>query len=72
MTTLRFVELLQMQYKGKLDEKADKYLNFIADAAKRMRILITDLLDFSRIGTKENVESVDCNLYWIIYWRTLW
>ncbi len=61
-----------MQYKGKLDEKADKYLNFIADAAKRMRILITDLLDFSRIGTKENVESVDCNLYWIIYWRTLW
>nr|WP_301928622.1 two-component regulator propeller domain-containing protein [Ferruginibacter sp.] len=61
-TTVGFVELLQMQYKGKLDEKADKYLNFIADAAKRMRILITDLLEFSRIGTKENVELVDCNI----------
>jgi light-regulated signal transduction histidine kinase (bacteriophytochrome) len=31
-------------------------------AAKRMRILIKGLLDFSRIGTNENVENVDCNL----------
>jgi light-regulated signal transduction histidine kinase (bacteriophytochrome) len=61
-TTVGFVELLQPQYKGKLDEKADKYLNFIADAAKRMRVLITDLLDFSRLGSKEHVEQVDCNV----------
>lgn len=26
-----------------------------------MRILIIDLLDFSRIGTNENIDRVDCN-----------
>lgn len=61
-TTTSFVELLQRQYLGKLDEKADKYLNFISDASKRMKILITDLLDFSRIGSKAKFEKVDCNL----------
>ncbi len=61
-TTISFVELLQRQYLGKLDEKADKYLNFIFDASKRMKILITDLLDFSRIGSKAEIEKVDCNL----------
>lgn len=61
-TTLGFVDLLQRQYAGKLDEKADKYLNFIADSSRRMRVLITDLLDFSRIGAKAAMEKVDCDV----------
>lgn len=60
-TTTGFVDLLQKQYAGKLDDKVDKYLNFIADASVRMRVLIKDLLDFSRIGTKGAFENVDCN-----------
>ena len=60
-TTVGFVQLLQKQYQGKLDEKADKYLNFISEAASRMRVLITDLLDFSRIGTKGEMEKLDCS-----------
>lgn len=59
-TTLGFVELLQKQYNGKLDEKADKYLAFILAASNRMKTLIKDLLDFSRIGTREAMETVDC------------
>ncbi len=60
-TTTGFVELIQKQYYGKLDAKADKYLEFIADANQRMRVLIKDLLDFSRIGANGELERVDCN-----------
>ena len=60
-TTTGFVALLQQQYKGKLDDKADKYLAFISEASIRMRTLIKDLLDFSRIGTKNEFEKVNCN-----------
>lgn len=60
-TTSSFVELIQKQYQGRLDEKADKYLNYIANASDRMKILIKDLLDFSRIGTNRAFEKVDCN-----------
>lgn len=61
-TTSSFVELLQRQYQGKLDEKADKYLAFIAQSSDRMKILIKDLLDYSRIGRKKEIMRVDCNL----------
>jgi signal transduction histidine kinase/ligand-binding sensor domain-containing protein len=60
-TTSSFVELLQQQYKGKMDEKADKYLMFIAQSSERMKTLIKDLLDYSRIGKKKEIEKVDCN-----------
>ncbi|MBC7886878.1 MAG: PAS domain S-box protein [Ferruginibacter sp.] len=60
-TTSSFVQLLQQQYKGKLDEKADKYLEFIVDSSDRMKVLIKDLLDYSKIGSKYEQERVDCN-----------
>jgi light-regulated signal transduction histidine kinase (bacteriophytochrome) len=60
-TTTSFVELLKQQYAGKLDPKADKYLHFIVDSSNRMKILINDLLDYSRIGGKNEMERVDCN-----------
>lgn len=60
-TTTGFIQLLQKQYKGKIDEKADLYLNYISDASNRMRVLIKDLLDFSRIGTNVELQQVDCN-----------
>jgi signal transduction histidine kinase len=61
-TTSSFAELLQQQYKGKLDERADKYLSYIIGASDRMKILITDLLDYSRIGNKRELKQVDCNI----------
>ena len=60
-TTSSFVGLLQKQYQGKLDEKADKYFTYILDASDRMKVLIKNLLDFSRIGNKKELEQVDCN-----------
>lgn len=60
-TTSSFVELLQKQYKGKLDEKADQYLSYVVQSSDRMKVLIKDLLDYSRIGRKQELEEVDCN-----------
>ena len=61
-TTASFVELLRQQYEGRLDEHADKYIRFIVDATDRMRTLIDDLLNYSRIGRNTSLMPVDCNL----------
>ncbi len=58
-TTTGFVNLLQKQYKGNLDEKADKYLDFITEASARMKTLIKDLLDYSLIGKSKDFVQVD-------------
>jgi signal transduction histidine kinase len=60
-TTASFVELLQQQYLGKLGDKADKYLTYISQASGRMQVLITDLLEYSRIGAQKELKEVDCN-----------
>jgi signal transduction histidine kinase len=60
-TISSFVKLLDQQYKGKLDEKADKYLSYIVHSSDRMRTFITDLLEYSRIGTEKKMEVIDCN-----------
>lgn len=41
-----------------LDPQLKKYLDTIADSAKRMDMLIDDLLQFSRMGRTEMSQSV--------------
>ena len=55
-----FVGLLRQQYQGKLDEKADKCLAFIIQSSDRMKIFIRDLLQYSRIGSDNTNEQVNC------------
>jgi PAS domain S-box-containing protein len=45
-----FAELLRAKYADKLGDDANKYIAVIVDGAARMRKLITDVLDYSRIG----------------------
>ena len=46
-----FTQLLEKRYKGQLDDDADDYIGFIVDGAHRMKDLIDDLLEFSRLNT---------------------
>jgi hypothetical protein len=61
-TTTGFVEALRKQYKGKLDEHADRYMDYIAQSSERMKLLIKGLLDYSRIDRKAEVQPIDCNI----------
>ena len=61
-TTSSFVKLFQEQFQGQLDERADKYLTYIVQSSDRMKVLITDLLEYSRIGSKKELQQVDCNV----------
>jgi signal transduction histidine kinase len=55
-----FCQLLERQYAPQLDDKARQYIHFAVDGAKRMQILIGDLLAFSRVGrTTERFVDVD-------------
>jgi signal transduction histidine kinase len=60
-TTSSFVELLRKQYYDKLDAHANRYIDYILQASDRMKTLIKDLLDYSRLGREKKLEEADCN-----------
>ncbi len=59
-----FCQLLEKRYGDQLDERGIQYIDFAVDGAKRMQVLINDLLSFSRVGrlntkyTKVELDTV--------------
>jgi len=55
-----FLTQLKKKYDHKLDERARQYIYFAHDGATRMRQIILDLLEYSRVGRVEHqVTTVD-------------
>jgi PAS domain S-box-containing protein len=57
-----FLTQLEKKYTDVIDDKGKKYIAFAVDGAKRMRQIILDLLEFSRVGkTNDSKENLNLN-----------
>jgi two-component system CheB/CheR fusion protein len=55
-----FMNLLSRRLEDQLDDTAKQYMHYAVDGADRMKSLIHDLLEYSRVGTnKENFVKTD-------------
>ncbi|MEJ7913718.1 MAG: PAS domain S-box protein [Chitinophagaceae bacterium] len=58
-----FLNKIETKYGAVIDDKGKQYIGFAVDGAKRMRQIILDLLEFSRIGRleydHENINLTD-------------
>lgn len=52
-----FCQLLEKRYGDQLDDRATQYIGFAVDGAKRMQVLINDLLTFSRVGRVQDAQE---------------
>ncbi len=53
-----FIAQLEKRYGHLLDEKGKKYIHFVVDGAQRMRHIILDLLEYSKIGRIEEMKEI--------------
>ncbi|MVM37588.1 two-component sensor histidine kinase [Spirosoma sp. HMF3257] len=60
-TISNYLNLLNMKYGSQLPADAHKLVETSTNAAERMRVLINDLLDFSRVGNEVAFTPVDLN-----------
>lgn len=58
-----FLTLLEKKYGDQLDDKAKQYIHYAVDGAQRMRHVILDLLEYSRVGSiDEGLKQVDLKI----------
>lgn len=57
-----FTGLLEQKLAENADGDTSLYMSFIKDAALRMSVLISDLLEYSRVGKDTKKEKIDCNV----------
>ena len=58
-----YLQLIQKRYMSLLDEDGQEFIKYAIDGAKRMKNLINDLLQFSRIETRgQSFTDIDLNI----------
>jgi PAS domain S-box-containing protein len=53
-TISNYAQLIEHRYRERLDEKADKYIDYIVSAVERMKTQINDLLEYSKVNRQQN------------------
>jgi PAS domain S-box-containing protein len=48
-----YSQMLQRKYAGKLDSNADQYISYVVGGARRMEMLLKDLLTYSQTGSSD-------------------
>ena len=58
-----YSQLLKKRYQGSLDGNADQFIADLVEGAQRMKMLLKDLLEYSRVANASEQPSapVDCN-----------
>ncbi|WP_373495155.1 ATP-binding protein [Aquiflexum sp.] len=56
-----FMKLLEKKYRPLLDDRGNQYIQFAIEGAERMRHIILDLLEYSRVENVGQKEKVDLN-----------
>ena len=56
-----YMTLVKDRYADVLDDTAAEFIGYAVDGAERMRVLIDDLLEYSRIDRGMPLEPVNCN-----------
>ncbi len=57
-----YIQLLERKYVTQLDDQAQTYIDFALDGSTRMQLIIEDLLTYSRIGKKKNLQKKPIDL----------
>lgn len=61
ITITSFVDLIENEYRGKVEERMSKYLTFISLSCCRMNQLVKSILDYSLLGKNRFFERTDFN-----------
>jgi PAS domain S-box-containing protein len=61
-TISSFTKLINDEHKDELSEDLKTYINFLSESSDRLRNLITNLLDYTRLGNLEKITPVDCDI----------
>ena len=60
-----FLQLLERRYKDQLDQDANEFIDYAVEGAKRLDLMIMDLLEYSRVSNKE-IQFTEVNLEEVI------
>ncbi|MEM7372313.1 MAG: tetratricopeptide repeat protein [Bacteroidota bacterium] len=60
-TIASFIGLIERRYRPMLDREGEVFIDYVLGGVERMNSVLSDLLTYSQIGTKDNQEAVDLN-----------
>ena len=65
-TVASALQMLELEHKGKLGENADRFIFYAVDGAKKMKALVMDLLDYSRLTSRTNKTFAEVDIQNIV------